>query len=209
MGCGIHYLLWLCEKSYIKKSTKILDIGEQCLLSYEGNLENIAKLRKIFDMLHVRQSEFADEAAYEAYLAECSWRSALIGHPTAPTLFLGDVLTKTSVEYVAIDICRARYAELFDLNVHSLAPDFHNYFDMVLNFGTTEHIINQYNCFKVMHEACKPGGYIHAQIPASGWVNHGYFNYDPLLFYDLATANNYIIHALWFNGGGGRPVFWT
>ncbi len=89
---------------------------------------------------------------------------------------------------------------LFDLNAHGLAADKRATFDLVVNFGTTEHLMNQFNAFKVMHEATKPGGYMFHQVPSTGWINHGYFCYNALMFEELAQANGYEILDLWFYG---------
>ena len=61
------------------------------------------------------------------------------------------------------------------------------------NFGTTEHVINQYLSMKTVHELAKPGGLIYHDLPMGGYHNHGYFSYNPLLFLHLAEANDYTI----------------
>jgi len=88
-------------------------------------------------------------------------------------------------------------------------PDpFFGAFDLVLNFGTTEHLLNQYNAFKVMHDATKVGGYIVNSLPCIGYSDHGYFTYTPRCMFDIAGYNEYELKAFWFEGpGGGNDLF--
>jgi hypothetical protein len=74
-----------------------------------------------------------------------------------------------------------------------------------MNFGTTEHILNQFNCFKVIHDATKVGGYIfHSSLPALGYVDHGYITYTGRCFFDIAGFNEYEVVEFWFEGPAGR-----
>ncbi len=194
MGCGMEFLKWLSETEKLPRRGRILDIGEQCLLQAPAD-----DLRAVLR----RHGCTLEGEAFDAFVAECEFRSTHYGDVHNPTLFLGDVLTRTEVEYVSLDVVSARYAELFDLNIHSLAPDKRNTFDLVVNFGTTEHLMNQFNAFKVIHEACRPGGYMFHQLPSTGYINHGYFCYNALMFKELAEANGYELEDLWFYGPNG------
>jgi len=188
------YFEWLCETERLPRYGRILDIGESCLLS--ATAEEIQAVWERFGC-NLRGSErkrLADEYAH---------RSTLCGHPTIQTLFLSEILAHTSVEYVGFDVDPAKRAERFDLNIHSLAPAQRGTFDLVINCGTTEHLMNQFNAFKVIHEATKVGGYIFHQVPGTGYINHGYFTYDALMFRHLADANRYDLLDLWFSGPQG------
>jgi len=95
--------------------------------------------------------------------------------------------------YKALDIFEDENTIMFDLNIHSPEEGMCEKFDMVTNFGTTEHVINQYLSMKTIHELAKPGGLIYHELPMSGYHYHGYFSYNPLLFHDLADTNSYSI----------------
>src|SRR5205823_271847 len=97
-----------------------------------------------------------------------------------------EVTDLTSIEYNSFDVCPALKTEILDLNFESTPSKYHGYYDIVLNSGTTEHILNQWNCFEVMHDATRVGGVIYCQLPATGYLDHGYFTYTPLFFRDLA-----------------------
>ena len=61
----------------------------------------------------------------------------------------------------------------------------------MVNNGTGEHVFNQHNLFENMHNLTKENGLILNILPFIDWINHGFYNYNPLLFADLAASNNY------------------
>jgi hypothetical protein len=95
--------------------------------------------------------------------------------------------------YLALDIFDADDTALFDLNLQDPGPELVGRFDLVTNFGTTEHVINQFRSMQTMHDLARPGGLLYHDLPFSGYHNHGYFSYNPLLFQHLADANGYEI----------------
>lgn len=105
--------------------------------------------------------------------------------------FTSTLLKACGYEYSALDIFDAEGTILFDLNRQEPPAEMRNRYDLVTNFGTTEHIINQYLAFKTVHEMTKPGGIMYHELPLAGFHMHGYFSYNPLLFLQLAEANNY------------------
>jgi hypothetical protein len=107
---------------------------------------------------------------------------------------------------VGLDIFPGPNVQLFDLNFHQLADAQQEAFDVVFNFGTTEHVFNQYNCFKALHEAAKPGAFIFHQVPCTGYMDHGYWIYSPRLFIDLAEANDYEVVEISDTGVGMDPA---
>src|ERR1700736_3448611 len=98
-------------------------------------------------------------------------------------------------EYVSIDM--VDFATIkSDLNSFQIDQTFFGYFDFVANFGTTEHIFNQVNCFWNIHHATKVGGFILHMLPSSGFYYHCLFSYNPKLFLLMANANSYkVVHA--------------
>ena len=69
-------------------------------------------------------------------------------------------------------------------------------FDVVTNFGTSEHIFNQSAMMRFMHELTRVGGVMFHVVPVAGGRDHGFFNYHPCFFWDLARANNYEVLTL-------------
>ncbi len=67
-------------------------------------------------------------------------------------------------------------------------------FDLVTDFGTSEHIQNLHQCWTTIHSLCKVGGMIICENPkVDNWEGHGY-NYRTKRFYEqLAKAMDYQI----------------
>lgn len=81
-------------------------------------------------------------------------------------------------------------AERLDLN-WGIDIGFWGRFDIVINCGTTEHVFNQAAVFETIHNFCQPGGLMLHGGPWRGWTDHGFYNYQPTFFFDLAKANDY------------------
>ena len=94
--------------------------------------------------------------------------------------------------YDAIDVNSLYGSMIMDLNVDLREKyAFTQTYDLVTNNGTGEHIFNQYAVMKNMHQLTKVGGMLLFVLPFYNWMNHGFFNFNPLLFTDLAAANGY------------------
>ncbi|MEG4272829.1 MULTISPECIES: tetratricopeptide repeat protein [unclassified Microcoleus] len=102
--------------------------------------------------------------------------------------------------YECIDADGIHNALVFDLN-KNIQEDhgFSEQFDLVTNHGTTEHCFNQFQCWNNIHNLCSVGGIMIHVLPAQGYVNHGFYNYNPSFFYNLATANNYKLIGLYLS----------
>lgn len=119
---------------------------------------------------------------------------------------LGEVLIDAGFKYVALDIFEAERTIVFDLNSHSPGPKLIDQFDLVTNFGTTEHVFNQIEAFKTMHLLLKPGGISFHDLPFCGFIRHGLFRYDPLFFSSLIKSNDYQLVRQTISTGADQPV---
>ena len=93
-------------------------------------------------------------------------------------------------DYLSLDVVGE--ATRLDLNKESARPEW-GLFDLVTNCGGTEHIINQVNCFTVMHDLTRVGGIMYHSLPVAGYAGHGFFTYNLKFFAALARANGYKI----------------
>lgn len=78
----------------------------------------------------------------------------------------------------------------WDLNECSCPVSHRGLYDLVTNYGTTEHLINQTNAFRLMHDLTRPWGAMVHVLPMAR-MNHGFFNYNPVFFQSLARYNGY------------------
>jgi hypothetical protein len=122
--------------------------------------------------------------------------------------FLGELCKMIGIDYCALDITDGPSVLLFDLNRDSLPENLCEKFQFVLNSGTTEHVLNQFNAFKIIHDATAPGGEMLHMLPISGHTDHGYVHYTSRFFFDLAGYNNYeILQAEYVSAGIDSKLF--
>jgi hypothetical protein len=190
MAIGWIYFKFLEQRGIFSGGKKkILDVGAQ-------NIFDIPVADGV-DFLR-RYGSKREEQALRTHVEEMSRRA--IWPPKKAGLFLREFLEDSHLDYTGFDIFPGPKVEIFDLNYQSLAQHHREAYDIVFNFGTTEHVFNQFNCFKVMHEAARPGAYIFHQLPCTGWMDHGYWVYSPRTFVELAEANDYEVCDLWCSG---------
>ena len=95
---------------------------------------------------------------------------------------------------------------LLDLNRGTVPEEMRDAFDLVINAGTTEHMSNQENAFRVIHDLTKPGGIMYHEVPAGGMIDHGFFSYQPKFFARMAYQNDYQILLLRMSAHGVSVV---
>jgi hypothetical protein len=102
-----------------------------------------------------------------------------------------DFWTWLGFDYAAVDIDGTPDSIPLDLNYDSVPAEALGGYRLVTNFGTTEHVANQLNAFKVIHDLTAQGGLMLHAVPMQGMLNHGLVNYTPKFFGMLARSNNY------------------
>ena len=69
-------------------------------------------------------------------------------------------------------------------------------FDLVTDFGTSEHIFDQAQVWRTMHWLTNVGGYLMFDRPTEGYPGHCYYRVDLCLLQDVARANRYDVVRL-------------
>lgn len=106
--------------------------------------------------------------------------------------------------YQAIDVNTELKSIAMDLNFNLKEKySYTDTFDLVTNNGTGEHIFDQKAVFENMHNLCKVGGVMINVLPFAPWLNHGFYNFNPNLFRDVAAANEYKWNFLWLGQNTG------
>lgn len=93
--------------------------------------------------------------------------------------------------YDAVDIDNSDDSIPLDLNFDDVPREKREQYDLVTNYGTTEHVANQLNAFKIIHDLAKPGSIMVHNLPCQGYMTHGLVNYPPKFFWNLARSNGY------------------
>jgi hypothetical protein len=172
-SCGhLYHLTRLREDGHIPRGARYLDLGSQ---NIHGEIDQGDGKRFM--------AAFGHPERYSPDLTRTGIKAEIL-------------LTAAGLDYVAFDTFTAGRTRAFDLNFASLPQDMHGTFDVVANYGTSEHVANQFNVFKVAHEALKVGGIMLNNVPFYGMVDHGLFNYHPKFFCSLMANNNY------------EPIYW-
>ncbi len=176
------------------KSRSILEFGEQ---NWYGDVDPI-EIRQFLDKLEGHEPEIPElRKRLNQLLNETR---------TGQTLFdlakLYYRLIFGEHSYRAVDLHGTAVAEQYDLNV---PLPFTEQYDVVTNLGTAEHIFNQQQVFKSLHERTKPGGIIIHSLPNQGGYDHGFYNYHPTFVFDLSQANRYQIVTLLYGDGTKSP----
>lgn len=168
------------KQGVLPKDARILELGEA---NWYGDLATDHLRRDIGEIV-------ADPGRRAALLA-------LINNTGSPTYgfdlakaFYGAFFGRA--ETVAIDFHGTPNARRLDLN---LPIDLGERFDVAIDNGTVEHIFNAAQAFKTMHDHTRPGGLMIHETPFTGWYNHGFYNLQPTIYYDLAAANRYRIEG--------------
>jgi hypothetical protein len=100
-------------------------------------------------------------------------------------------LRKKGYGCVSIDWNGKDGARPLDLS-KPLPEELHGQFDIVTNFGTTEHVSNQEQVFRNIHALCRVNGMmVHALPMFPGWKGHSPFHYDATFAAALALAGDY------------------
>lgn len=119
-----------------------------------------------------------------------------------------DFITKIGFNnYNSIDLNGAYESFKFDLNKDIFtAYDFNSKYDLVINNGTGEHVFNQHSLFLNIHNLTKTNGIMLHVLPFIDWINHGFYNFNPIIFGDLAASNKYEIIKISLSNRNGAEL---
>jgi hypothetical protein len=113
-----------------------------------------------------------------------------------------EYFTNLGYDHISVDLNGKRGSLIKDLTKPTDFNEWPEYFDILTNSGTTEHVEpfeSQYDCFKILHDCVKVGGLMIHLIPDIEPLNQGYFvnhcnyYYSEKFFNDLASNCNYTI----------------
>ncbi len=193
---GLEFLVFssLRKHNLLPKKPSVLELGES---NWYGDVP-IAELEKTI-------GELVAEPQQRASLLDRLNKAALAASPQslyeiARVFFAG--MTDFS-SYNAIDPGTSGSKYQFDLNQ---PVPLEEKFDLVINIGTAEHVFNVHQFFKTAHDLTTPGGMMIHSCPFTGWLDHGFYTFQPTFFFDLARANQYEI--LSFVCGQIHPPQW-
>jgi SAM-dependent methyltransferase len=80
---------------------------------------------------------------------------------------------------------------VLDLNLplpSHVGPDF----DLVYDGGTMEHCFNTVQLLRNAAHLTAPGGMVIHHVPMNNWVDHGFYQFSPTLFFDFYQASGFV-----------------
>jgi len=184
----IDYTIWrgLRDAGLVPAGLEVLEIGQA---NWYGDLDP-AMLRDVIDQyaepdsrpdMHYKLTH-ALTAKGEHWLFDVA------------EVFYEAVLRRRTI--TAIDLHGSPHAHEEDLN-EPLRFGW-GQFGIVINSGTAEHVFDQRQLWRTIHERCKPGGMMMHALPLWGWLDHGFYNYHPTFVTDVAAANGYEVVGWWY-----------
>src|SRR5580698_1758848 len=174
-------LMALKRRGFIPNGSAVIEIGAQQLdESFVAARRDIAAMGRFFGITTPSPS-FAGTGPR-------SDTNVLAGAPLAREFW-----TWLGFSYASIDSDGSPGSLPLDLNYDEVPTEFIGKYDVVTNFGTTEHVANQLQSFKIVHDLATPGALILHVLPTSGGLNHGLVSYNPKFFWMLGRSNGYKI----------------
>lgn len=82
---------------------------------------------------------------------------------------------------------------IHNLNEPDLAEEHHGIADLIVDAGTLEHVFHLPNALKVVHNLLRPEGLVYHHNPSNGYLDHGFYQICPTLYYDYYRENRYEI----------------
>jgi len=186
MGIGatdLRLLIYLKMQGHIPNASSVIEIGAQQLdddfLACRSELDTIRQLFGVEQPCPLPRPLAPPLSGGDPRLLD----------PMAP--WARHFWTWLSLHYAAVDIDGSPDSIPLDLNYDDVPSRSKGKYQLVTNFGTTEHVANQLNAFKVIHDLTAVAGVMMHHVPAQGMFNHGLVNYNPKFFWMLARSNRY------------------
>jgi hypothetical protein len=179
----LRLLIKLMDKGLIRGQSSVMEIGAQQLdddfLFARAELETMARLCGV--------AQPCPLPSPRAVPPDIGGRHPLDASAPSARQFW----TWLGFDYASIDIDGSPGSIPLDLNYDNLRASMKGKFQLVTNYGTTEHVTNQLNAFKIIHNLTSHGGIMIHSVPAQGMFNHGLVNYNPKFFWMLSRSNGY------------------
>jgi hypothetical protein len=186
MGAGwkdFDLLVRLKNEGYVRPNGAVVEIGAQQLSN--DVLRNRQKIRELGEAFGIT-SEIALPDPTPSI-----WTDGKLEHLDSAAPFARLIWNWLGFEYAAIDIDGSPGSIPLDLNFDDIPKKLKGHFQLVTNLGTTEHVANQLQAFKIIHDLAALGGVMIHHLPTQGYMNHGLVNYNMKFFWMLARSNGY------------------
>lgn len=169
----LSYLLRLKQNKSLDDLNCVCDIGASQLYlvdqeDYLGSFMNTVKRRTTSQLLSKNDLK----------------KLANLGHAK-------QMWERMGYDYICVDTSNEVEALNLDLNFDEVPAERRGCAQLVMNMGTTEHVANQIQAFKIIHDFTAVDGLMYHNLPFQGYQTHGLVNYTPKFFWMLCRSNEY------------------
>jgi hypothetical protein len=182
MGAGtLQILIALKKQGYVPNGSALIEIGAQQLDdTFIQATDDIAVIGHLFGVAGLLPPFY--------WAGPRDATNPLRGAPLSREFW-----TWLGLSHASIDIDGTPGSIPLDLNYDDVPADIVGKYAMVTNFGTTEHVANQIQSFKIIHDLAAPNALMLHVVPAGGMPDHGFISYNPRFFWMLCRSNDYKI----------------
>ena len=169
----------------------ILDLRRQGVIPAGGRVMEVGAQQLLNQVLIDTKLRDALATEFQVSGSAAWWSGAAQSNLMENGLSARTLWQWLSFDYMTIDIDNTPDSIPLDLNYDDVPSELRLSFDLVTNLGTTEHVANQLNAFKVIHDLTRVGGVMFHDVPAQGYTNHGLVNYTAKFVFMLCRSNKY------------------
>lgn len=173
------HLLAIEQKKHPVKGD-VLTIGQQAIYG------TVKEVRDIFESHGLKLKDLKENFDIKNKIPSC------VGNPRGEFTNGYAVFSLLGADKVyASDVSDYEGADyIIDLN-YDVSKEYYEKFDFVLDSGTLEHVFNVPIALSNMARMVKKGGRIMFILPCSNTINHGFYSFNPNLFFDFFSANGF------------------
>lgn len=181
MGLALPALRFLTREHKRRPFTgKLLTLGRQCVYA---SFEDVERL-----LAHEQVSGYPLPMDVPRLTNIPSWQTGPQRRYTSDVAFF---YALTGQRVLTLDVSEYEGAEyVWDLNA-PVPQTWEGQFDTILDFGTLEHIFDVKQALWNINRLLKPDGRVIHMLPASNYMEHGFYSFSPTFFYDYYGANSF------------------
>src|ERR1700749_4780572 len=144
----------------------ILDLRRQGVIPAGGRVMGVGAQQLLNQVLIDTKLRDALATEFQVSGSAAWWSGAAQSNLMENGLSARTLWQWLSFDYMTIDIDNTPDSIPLDLNYDDVPSELRLSFDLVTNLGTTEHVANQLNAFKVIHDLTRVGGVMFHDVPA-------------------------------------------
>ncbi len=176
--------------------------GDVLVIGQLAVYETLEDVRRVFHTHNITPNILPDGFDVKNKIPHC------VGTPREKFTNVSAVLTMLGVKKVFVaDISDYENADyLIDLN-YPVDQKYYDKFDFILDSGTLEHLFDVPTALANLARMVKKGGRIIFINPCSNTINHGFYSFNPNLFFDFFAANDFSNFSCYLIEGSSFNVY--